>query len=339
MGKILIGAGGTAGHLIPAQELARRLGKLQRAPQILFAGGKLSQNRFFEKELPHVDLPAATLSVKRPFKAPRVAWGILKAWRLLGTYRPDLVVGFGSYHTFPLLMAARLRGLPFVLHEGNAFPGRVTRLFAKHAVLTGLQFPGAAEHLKGRCVPVELHRPFEPLDEEAICHTFTVLVFGGSQGAASLNGVVSEALCKLNAPLRVIHLTGDERSVEAVKRRYEEREIRAFVSPFEHRMDLAWQAADLVICRAGAATCAEQVRFGTPAIMVPYPHATDRHQHHNASELERKGGVIKLEERRLREQLLPLLEDLVGGGVRQCQRIQEEPHDFAQVIAEVAGWA
>ena len=347
-GKILIGAGGTAGHLNPAHELAERLLERPIPPDILFAGGNLSRNPFFDRSFPHRDLPTATFSLKRPLKAAVAGWGVWKALKLLRAFRPDVVVGFGSFHAFPLLMAARWRKVPIVLHEGNAYPGRVTRFFSPYASVTGLQFGGASQYLVGKSVPVEIARRIKQAGEGLDLQEglFTILIFGGSQGAARLNEVASQTLCELAehmTGLQVIHVTGDPRVVDRLELAYEAAGVRAYVAPYEERLDLAWQAADLAICRAGAGTCSEQVAFGVPAIMVPYPHATDRHQDYNADELQKRGRVVKVDEATLTpESLLTLLVDLLGEGRRKLREMKgaasERGDNFATLIAKVAGW-
>jgi UDP-N-acetylglucosamine--N-acetylmuramyl-(pentapeptide) pyrophosphoryl-undecaprenol N-acetylglucosamine transferase len=247
----------------------------------------------------------------RPRQPLRIAAGTLQTLGLLSTYKPDLVVGFGSFHTFPVLLAARLRHIPIILHEGNATPGRVNRLFSRRALLTGVQFPNTK--LLGKTVHMPLPlRPHEPLEPAAArtalgldpdCHT--IVVMGGSQGALRLNQVAHEAL-STRTDIQVIHLTGHGKPLPPYP-------FPSYVVEFEHRMDLVWSAADLVIMRAGASSIAEHLAYRVPAILVPYPHAADDHQNANADRAIAWGGAHKIREAQLTPmRLLALLDEPTG---------------------------
>jgi UDP-N-acetylglucosamine--N-acetylmuramyl-(pentapeptide) pyrophosphoryl-undecaprenol N-acetylglucosamine transferase len=222
--------------------------------------------------------------------------GVIQAWQGIQEFDPELVVGFGSFHSFPVLVAAFLRGIPFVLFESNSIPGRVNRLFSRYALFSGIVFPKAQKRMKGICK--EVNMPFwgEKVDKkiakkEAVSYfslqenVFTLLVFGGSQGAVSLNPIVAEAIGQFHrekGPVQVIHLTGSPDSAEKISKLYQQQGVYAVVKPFEEKMYLAWASADLAICRAGAATLAEMMQFEVPSVLVPYPAAAEQHQKENA---------------------------------------------------------
>lgn len=303
--KILITVGGTGGHVYPALSLAQQLKSSHPQLDILFAGGNLIANRYFEHgSFPYSSISCGSFAKKNPFSLTSACFSIAKGlWqsrRILKDFMPDLVVGFGSYYTLPTLLAAKLGKFPIVLHESNSIPGKVNRLMSPHAVLTGIHFPGTASLLKGKTIEVGM-----PLREgykqgnnsSEICASYfqletdknkkTLLVFGGSQGAQALNQLVADTLSQyrtLLAPqLQIIHLTGNNETVAPFKQAYQQSGISACVKDFEKRMDLAWQAADLVISRAGAGTIAEEMEFEVPGILIPYPHAADSHQEKNAA--------------------------------------------------------
>jgi UDP-N-acetylglucosamine--N-acetylmuramyl-(pentapeptide) pyrophosphoryl-undecaprenol N-acetylglucosamine transferase len=310
--KIIIAAGGTGGHLIPAQALAEEL--KGRGAWVGFVGAGLATTPYFDREqYPFFDISSATFSFYSPLRAlrafPILTRGILRARTLLTAIKPALVVGFGSYHSFPVLAAARWQRIPILLHAADAIPGRVVRLFARVAKLTGVAIPDAAAHLKGNIelIPTPLRAAYsEPLPSRSQARQQfglepndpTLLVFGGSQGAHQLNQIVCAALEGLSG-WQVIHITGFHDPPGEIARRYQTREQRHYVAAYEEKMVAAWAAADLAIMRAGASSVGELLAMRVPAILVPYPHAADAHQAANAAWVERIGGAIHLPEQEL----------------------------------------
>lgn len=297
--KILIAAGGTGGHLFPAQALAQQL--QTKECDVLFMGKGLSENAYFHKErFASLSIDAATPLRKKALQKAlafvSLGKGVIQAWQGIREFDPELVVGFGSFHSFPVLVAAFLRGIPFVLFESNSIPGKVNRLFSRYALFSGIVFPKAKKRMKGICKEVSMPFWGEKVDQkiaqkEALSYfplkenCFTILVFGGSQGAVSLNPIVAEAIGQLHrekGPIQVIHLTGSADSAEKISKIYQDHDVYAVVKPFEQKMYLAWACSDLAICRAGAATLAEIMHFEVPSVLIPYPAAADQHQKENA---------------------------------------------------------
>jgi len=321
--KILIATGGTGGHIFPAQALAIEL--LEKNYELLFAGGGLKTNRYFNRaRFPYAQIASASPLKGNPFKSLfRIGKGFKESLDLIDKFKPDMVVGFGSFYSFPVLAAARWRKIPIVLFEPNAIPGKVNRLVSKWALLSAVQFSEAGNQLAGTIIEVKMPvgerkqldagvaRDYFYLDHES----FTFLVFGGSQGAESINKLFSETILKVIAPaaFQVIHITGKTDSAELIRRQYEAAGIRACVKAFEERMDLAWSAADAVMGRSGAASIAELIKFEVPGILVPFPQAADDHQTKNALFIEKEvGGAITCPESSLTSELLkPLLEKLM----------------------------
>jgi UDP-N-acetylglucosamine--N-acetylmuramyl-(pentapeptide) pyrophosphoryl-undecaprenol N-acetylglucosamine transferase len=301
--KILIATGGTGGHIFPAEALATEL--IEKGCDLLFVGGGLHQNRYFNRNsFPYWQIESAT-----PFKLNflkslyRMGKGFFQSLKILRSFQPDLVIGFGSFYSFPILSAARWKKIPITLFESNVVPGRVNRFFSKSALFSAVQFSGASQRLSGKSVAVKMPmmkkskidpqtaRDYFYLDPSS----FTFLVFGGSQGAESINRLFSKTIQTVqhSRPFQVIHVTGRTQSAERIRREYELAGIRSCVKSFEERMDIAWSAADAVICRSGAAAVAEQSAFGVPGLFIPFPQATDDHQMHNALFVEKEvGGAI-----------------------------------------------
>lgn len=333
--KVIITVGGTGGHIFPALALGKQLIQSNTALEIQYVGGNLSSNPYFENAIfPSHSISSATFKQKNPWailqSIGKILLGISQSYKLLKSIQPDLVVGFGSYYTLPILLAAKMLGIPFILHEANSIPGKVNRLLSKYASAVGIHFPETANLLKGKTYEVGL--PLRPGYHKGACtpsqareyfdldsSKFTILIFGGSQGAANLNKLVSQALThslkdqKMN--VQIIHLTGDSTFAQFLRIEYQKSGLKACVKPFESRMDLAWQAADLSIARAGASTIAEAMEFEVPVILVPYPYATDHHQDKNADFLvQMVGGASKsieanLTPELLAEQILSISED------------------------------
>ncbi|MBS0655699.1 MAG: UDP-N-acetylglucosamine--N-acetylmuramyl-(pentapeptide) pyrophosphoryl-undecaprenol N-acetylglucosamine transferase, partial [Verrucomicrobia bacterium] len=297
----------------PAQALARELQEQLGECKILFLAKGLQNNSCFSKtDFSFVDISASPISSLRAcINIPRGIWQSTMAMR---QFAPDLVVGFGSYHTFPVLCAATMTRVPMVLHVADCIPGRVNKLFSGRALFTGTFFPEAKAYLKGTVcqsqIPLraQFYPPLRPSREAAharygfSAHKKTVLVFGGSQGASKLNQLVSAAL---HDSLQVLHFTGSQSDPEEIKAAYARGSVTAVVQRFEHEMQYAWAAADLVITRAGASTIAEQLAFGVPGILIPYPYAMDQHQDKNARFVEDVvGGARRLPEQGLTSERL-----------------------------------
>lgn len=309
MHKVLFAVGGTGGHLFPAQALARDLRQSDPPVEVLFAGGRLATNPYFDQSL----FPYREVASRSPSRGSlmlslvQLTRGVRQSLLLIKEFKPSLVIGFGSFYSFPLLVAARLKKIPYLLVESNAIPGKVNRLFSASAKSSLLQFDACKQHLKGKCeladLPIWASDPNEktPTKEEALAYYglekghFTLLVFGGSQGAMAINDAVSRL--EVDFPIQVIHFSGGE---EDLAKRYHERGIKAVVKQFEDKMEYAWKAADLAICRSGASTLREVMAYRVPAILVPWPGATDQHQLKNAKLFANEGASQLVLEKELK---------------------------------------
>lgn len=310
--KIILAAGGTGGHLFPAQGLAMQLMREDPGIQLLFAGAGLAENVHFDREkFSFCAVASMTPFRGNPLRSIKFLWkGIRESLNLLKEQKPDLVVGFGSFHSFPVLCAAAIKRVPFVLFASDSVPGKVIRLFSRRALFTGVFFEEAKSYLKGSSVEVDipLRKARTKLAAEEARLKLglkpdlpTLLVFGGSQGARQINNTVLQLLPQLKE-YQLIHLTGNDEMAGEVQKHCQ---IPHYVRKFEPNMDLLWSAADLAICRSGAMTFAEVIFHEVPAILIPYPFASEQHQMKNAQILEQKvGGGICLPEQMLTPELL-----------------------------------
>jgi UDP-N-acetylglucosamine--N-acetylmuramyl-(pentapeptide) pyrophosphoryl-undecaprenol N-acetylglucosamine transferase len=297
--RILITAGGTGGHLYPAQALAQQLIKQPVVSDVLFVAGGLGKNRYFDAHrFPFREIACSPLLSRNPLKcfqgARHLFKGILQSLQILKNYQPHLVVGFGSYYTVPILIAARWLKIPIILHEANSIPGRANQWLAPLATFVGIHFPSTASFFKNKAIEVGL-----PLREgyalnalsqkEALAYyglsadRRTLLICGGSQGARAINQLVAECLPTFQRlGLQMIHLTGDAEKAKELMNLYAAYHIPACVKAFENQMQMAWRGADGFVGRSGASTIAESLEFEVPGILIPYPYATDQHQEKNA---------------------------------------------------------
>jgi UDP-N-acetylglucosamine--N-acetylmuramyl-(pentapeptide) pyrophosphoryl-undecaprenol N-acetylglucosamine transferase len=303
---IVLAAGGTGGHLFPAQALAEELQGRQYDVHLLSD----SRVREFGAKFPatHVyDIPSATLTMAEPFKLPGRLLRLLRGYGIAKTIlmqlQPRVVVGFGGYPSFPPLAAAARLRMPIVLHEANAVLGRANRALAKRASVIASSFPTLANLPPALASRVELTgNPVRqavlklartPYEKPTADKVFRLLVFGGSQGAKFFSEVMPPAIAELPGPLRrKLKLTQQCRGedVKAVRAKYEELGVEHDVQEFFADMPRRMAAAHLVLCRSGASTVAELGVIGRPALLVPLPHAVDNDQLRNAESFVGAGG-------------------------------------------------
>ncbi len=302
---ILLAAGGTGGHLFPAESLAAELGRRGHAVELATDERADRYGRAFPARAVNI-IRSATFKGRDPLSLLRtvtaLGLGTLQAWRLIGRLRPAVVVGFGGYPTFPPMIAAQLRGVPTVLHEQNAVMGRANRALAGRVTRIALSFPGTAKLGEAAARAVHTGNPVRdmvisaarvPYRAASLDGEFRLLVFGGSQGARFFSQVLPPALERLAPELRArLNLVQQARAedADAVKAAYAGSGVRAEVAPFFVDLPARIAAAHLVVCRSGASSVGELAVIGRPSILVPLPGALDQDQAANAAVLEAAGG-------------------------------------------------
>lgn len=310
MKRLLLTTGGTGGHIFPALAVAESVREMVPGCEMLFVGGtKGPEGQWVRKAgIEFVALPAQGV-VGRGLKSVATAWwlgrSLLKSWKLLRSFRPDVVLGLGGYAGFSCTLAASLMGIPSAIHEQNSVPGVTNRVLAKRVDRVLVSFKGMDAPaftappavLTGNPVRAEIRR----LRDEPRVLGRNILVVGGSQGASALNSFMLRELDGLkNLGLNIWHQTGKD-EFEAVQEVYARKYPQARVEPFISDMHEAYRFADLVICRAGATTIAELTAAGKPSILVPFPYATHDHQLNNARSLEKAGAALVFQQRQLDE--------------------------------------
>ncbi|MBI1238423.1 MAG: undecaprenyldiphospho-muramoylpentapeptide beta-N-acetylglucosaminyltransferase [Alphaproteobacteria bacterium] len=327
-GPILIAAGGTGGHLFPAEALSEALAARGRA--ILFVTDQ--RGKGFSKPIAGMTIArveAATLDSRNPLALMRAGWqilrGIASAFALIGRARPAVAVGFGGYPSLPPIVAARLRGVPIVLHEQNALLGRANRMLAGSARVIASSFPALEKLAPGLASRVvQTGNPVRPAIASAsgvpyaapgAGETINLAVFGGSQGARIMSDVVPDAVAALPEALRqrvrIVQQCRPE-DLERTRAAYAAAGVVAELSAFFTDVPARLTAAHLVIARSGASTCAELAAIGRPSILVPYPFAMDDHQRFNARAFASAGAAEAIAQPEFTPQrLASLISDLV----------------------------
>lgn len=301
--KALIMAGGTGGHVFPALAVARRLIAAGWSIHWLGSRGGMEVELVTKNNIAISTLPVSGLRGRGALRLLLAPLNLLRslfgALRVIRRERPQVVLGFGGFASGPGGVAARLLGLPLLIHEQNAVAGLTNRLLARIAVRTLAAFPDALRQLPratviGNPVRDDIRAIAAPAMRYAARKdvALRVLVLGGSLGAQALNTQVPAALALLarGMPVQVRHQTG-RNAVDAARAAYVRNHIDAEVLSFIDDMAAAYAWADLVICRAGALTVSEVAAAGVPAIFVPFPHAVDDHQTRNADYLVKAGAA------------------------------------------------
>lgn len=305
-GLIVLSAGGTGGHVMPALALAAAL-RDRGYDCVMATDARGARFREMAQDIPFHVLAAGAPAggiLARLRGVLALGRGTVQALNLLRRIKPPVVVGFGGYPCVPAMLAARIMGVPTVLHEANAVLGKANRFLASGAAVVALSHGQGAENGGGRdtlkaVVTGNPVRPEfaeigkKPYPEPTEKGPLRILVTGGSLGAEVFGRVVPEALAELPEPLRA-RLGVVQQCVAAdmarVREAYERAGIRAWVEPFFTDLPDQIEAAHLVIARSGASTVAELAAAGRPAIFVPYPHHADQQQKANARAIEAAGG-------------------------------------------------
>lgn len=301
---IVLAAGGTGGHLFPAEALAQEL--VSRGHKVVILTDK--RGHAFKSLGPEVEIhtvKAAYLKagiVSKLRAASDMSLGILQAQKLLRRYRPDVIVGFGGYPSFPGVFAGQALGIPTILHEQNAVLGKANVWLADRALDIATSLPGT-RGLKDKNLP-KVVTTGNPVRKDIVAvrdrayappqDALNIFITGGSQAAKVFGDVVPDAVAQLPEGLKkrltVIHQCRED-AVEVTRRKYESAGVKAEIKSFFNDMAERLTACQLFIGRSGASTVAEIAAVGRPAIFVPYPGHADMQQKYNAEVLEKNGGA------------------------------------------------
>jgi UDP-N-acetylglucosamine--N-acetylmuramyl-(pentapeptide) pyrophosphoryl-undecaprenol N-acetylglucosamine transferase len=308
-----VAAGGTGGHIFPGLAVAEAA-KREKEAQVLFVGGTEGiENEVIPRHgFPLQTIVACGLRGKDWTGTLLALWiavkGLRRSRAIVREFQPDLIIGIGGYASGPTVVAGWWEGIPCVLLEPNAKPGLTNKWLGHIAARICVGFPETMSYFPahkvvytGNPIRASLKPVSKTVDPTKATDQFTLLVFGGSAGAHRLNQALPAALPylgDLTQRIRIIHQTG-KKEQEEVAAAYSRAGMKAEVLAFIHSMEEVYHQAHLVVCRSGATTMAELTVVGVPAILVPYPHATDDHQRANAEVLVQAGAAVMILDREL----------------------------------------
>lgn len=306
--RLIMAGGGTGGHLFPGLAVAQEFMRRDDDMEILFVGSRWGIE---SRVIPQTEFPFEMLPIRglkgRGLKGlmdgliglPLSLW---QSFKIIRRFRPQCIIGLGGYASGPLLLAGVARRVRCTIMEQNVRPGITNRVLGWLVARVFTSFSESDSYFpKGKVVLAGTPVRWQALPRVERDEFFTLLVFGGSAGAHRINVTVLEALSvlgELARSFRVVHQTG-QRDLEEVRTAYAALPCQAEVHPFIDRMDEAYAAADLVICRAGASTLSEVCQSGKAAILVPYPFAVDDHQRLNGQALCAAGAAKMVLEQEL----------------------------------------
>ncbi len=363
--KMLIAGGGTGGHLFPGIALAEEVTTRHPDNRVLFVG---TTRGLEARVVPAAGFPLETIQVRglkgmgllRSLQAlAMLPLSFVASWRIVGRFKPDVVVGVGGYASGPVVLAAWLRGIATAIQEQNALPGVTNRILGKfvRAVFIAFEqarsaFPARKTYLVGNPVRRKLMDNYLRSRPPVTDTRFRLLVVGGSLGARGLNSRMLEALPHLGdlrERMDIVHQTGAA-DLERVTAGYADAGVKAEVVPFVEDMSAAYARASLVLCRAGATTVAELAICKKAAILVPFPFATDDHQAINAAALVEAGAALMFREaeltgERLAQELRRLAStpdrlqrmERAAGGLGRPEAARELVDVCAELVARPAG--
>lgn len=307
---ILLAAGGTGGHLFPAEALGVELMKRGLRIRLVTDSRALRYSGLFSKDMTDV-VPSETVRSRSPLALARtglmLATGTAVAFNLMRRLKPAAVVGFGGYPTLPPLMAARLAGIPTVIHDANAVMGRANRFLSKRVSAIATSLPGVLDKepsLVGKTTttgtpmrPTILAAAAVPFAAPGSNDPFRVLVVGGSQGARVMSDIVPGAVEKLEPalwPRLVLTQQVRDEDMARVRAVYDRLGIKVELAPFFADLPARLAASHVIVSRSGAGTVAELGAIGRPSVLVPLPGAIDQDQFANAGVLADVGGAIRI---------------------------------------------
>ena len=331
---MLLAGGGTGGHVYPAIAIADAIRTLEPSASVMFAGTRERMEWQAVPRAGYAIFPISVSALHREISLRTAAFpfrlmkGFVESWGLVRDFDADVAVGTGGYVSAPVLLAANLQGRHTLIQEQNAYAGLTNRVLGKRASRIHIAFPEAGKHfdpartvLSGNPVRKELAGGSR---QEALSHfdlpagARVVLVFGGSLGSRAINDAVEKHLdALLRAENRYLVWQTGNQYYDAIRSRLTGHP-RLRLLEYLDRMDLAYAAADLVVCRAGAITCSELMLTGSAAVLVPSPNVAEDHQTKNARSMSEGGAAELLPEVHLDEQLEGVVDALLADDERRA---------------------
>ena len=311
--KYIFAGGGTGGHIFPAIAIADEIIKTDNNAEILFIGAK---GRIEEKIVPSNNYRLETIelsgfnrsnalkNLKLPLKLIR---SFRKCLRILKDFRPDVVIGTGGFVCGPVIYAAGLLKIPTLIQEGNSYAGKTIKFLSERSNKVVINFKETEKYLKRKDNIIVISHPIrsslKKADRNKAVEFFdlsfsnkTIFVFGGSQGARGINSAIEKIALKLaGADINIIWQTG-KTEYAGLSSRFRDQEKKIRILEFIENIDIAYSAADLVICRAGITSIMELASMQKACILIPLPSSAENHQEMNARSLEEKNAAVMIKE-------------------------------------------
>lgn len=318
MKKIIIAASGTGGHIYPGIAVAEELKELGCKPVFFLSNNTASAQIIKNSGFNYITLNMSGMPRKLSFSFIKFCFNtmfsIFVSIKYILKNKPDAVLGMGGYLSVPVIIAGKLLGKRTYIHEQNSIPGVANRFLNRFCSETFISFQSSEKYFKKK----NLFFTGYPIRKDILSVTkeqgverfglekdiFTVLIFGGSLGAAKLNEIAFDAmeLITVKEKIQILHITGNK-NYEEIKAKAEGKRYY-HVFNYMHDIAYAYAAADIVICRSGAGTVFELIVLNKPAVLVPYPYAADNHQLFNAKEIEHPKKTRVIEEKDLSSDIL-----------------------------------
>jgi len=350
MNNILIAVSGTGGHVYPGIALAYELKEKGYNPVFIVNNNKngvslkIVSTSGYDYEILDFKAPPRKISLDLflfPFKFVKTLFAVKK---ILNKFSPKAVVGMGAYLSFPVLLTAKIKRIPTLIHEQNSIPGLANRLLSKIVTKVAISFKNSGKYFnKSKTIftsnPIRKDIFNIPRKDAATKlnidpNTFTIFVFGGSLGATKLNNVmfdVNEYLFnKYQSKVQFIHITGNN-DFDTLNSKYNNLKTKKFITKYMNDIGNAYACSDLVVCRAGAGTVKEVENYNLPALFIPFPYATDNHQYFNAKSVEEQNFRQVIEEKNItKEQIISFVEQKISSKIDISRIIN--PKFFPQEI-------
>lgn len=355
--KYIFAGGGTGGHIFPAIAIADEICKTDSKAEILFIGAKgrieekivPSNNYRLETiELSGLDRSNALKNLKLPIKLIR---SFRKCLRILKDFRPDVVIGTGGFVCGPVIYAAGLLKIPTLIQEGNSYAGKTIKFLSERSDKVVINFKETEKYLKRKDNIIKISHPIrsslKKADRNKAVEMFdlsisnkTIFVFGGSQGARGINSAIEKIALKLaGANINIIWQTG-KTEYDGLRSRFRNQEKNIRIFEFIDNIDIAYSAADLVICRAGITSIMELASMEKACILIPLPSSAENHQEMNAKSLEEKKAAVMIRENetdnKLYKEIMNIIYDEKRSGELSESIKQFADPDSAKKIAEEA---
>ncbi|SHG94428.1 UDP-N-acetylglucosamine-N-acetylmuramylpentapeptide N-acetylglucosamine transferase [Thermosyntropha lipolytica DSM 11003] len=308
--RLIVSGGGTGGHIYPALAIAKEVKRIIPEAQILYVGTEKGMEKdivskegypFYAVDISGIDRSSLLRASRSLLKVPKSFW---QAFNIIKEFKPDVVLGTGGYVSFPVVLAGTFFNCKTMIHEQNVFPGLANRKLASRVDCIFLTFEETRKYLSGKKIKVTglpvRREIMEVKREEALKHLelkdkFTLIAFGGSRGAMSINKAMLEVVRRYqnNEDMQIIWITGytgyeeiKEKLAMSIDTGKMKLTLRLF--PYMYNIEEALAVSSLAVCRAGASTLCELAVLGLPAILIPYPYAAEGHQEKNARALKEK---------------------------------------------------